>query len=82
MVVTEIRIIDNAKLRKTLHIECMKHKQQLKINFLAGKHNMKQCRPKMFLVFLLSTTMFMPASGMPYFSFHQFFSKNVSTLKI
>ena len=33
--------IDKAELKKTLHIECVKHNRQLKMNFLVGKHNMK-----------------------------------------
>ena len=37
--------VDKEELRKTLYIECIKHKQQLKIRLLAGKRNMKQYRP-------------------------------------
>ena len=30
--------IDKGELGKRLYIECVRHKQQLKIDFLAGKH--------------------------------------------
>lgn len=52
----------------------MKHKQQLKTNFLAGQHNMKQCPAKnVSYVLLLSITMCMPTSGMTHFPFDQYF---------
>ena len=50
--------IDKAQLGKTLYIECMKHNRQLKVNFLAGKQNMKQYRPKMFLACNFSVSLF------------------------
>ena len=41
--------IDKAELQKTFCIEYMKHKQQLKIIFLAGDRHMKRYRPKSLL---------------------------------
>ena len=50
--------IHKAQLRKKLHIKCMKPNRQLKVNFLAGKQNMKQYRPKnVSCVRVLSITM-------------------------
>ena len=58
-------IQDEIEFRKTLYIECMKHNRQLKICFLAGRHNVKQYQPKTFLVCELSVSLliFIPASG-------------------
>ena len=50
--------IDKVQFSKKLYIECMKHNRQLKVNFLAGKQNMKQCRPKIFLVWDFSVSLF------------------------
>ena len=46
LVVTEVT---KQNLDKTLYIECMKFNRQLRVNFLAGKHNKEQYRPKTFL---------------------------------
>ena len=46
------------ELEKRYQIECIKHNQQLKINFLSGKHSMKQYRPKTFLACEFSVSPF------------------------
>ena len=51
---------DKVQLRKTLYIECMKHNRKLNVNFLAGKQNMKQCRPKTLLVCKFSVSILCP----------------------
>ena len=55
--------IDKVELSKTWYIECMKHKQQLKINFLTGKRKMKHYWAKTFLACVSQYHYFMPASG-------------------
>ena len=50
LVVTEVTLIKYNSLGKTLCVECLKQNPQLKVNLLEGKWNMKQYRPKMFLV--------------------------------
>ena len=45
-----ISYIDRVELRKTLYLECIKYNRQLKVYFLAEKHNMKQYQAKTFLV--------------------------------
>ena len=42
--------VDKAELQNTLYIECMKYKQELKINFQAGEDAIEQFSPKIFLI--------------------------------
>ena len=67
VLVTLRNYVDETELRGTLYIEFLKHKQQLKIYFLAGKHNMKHFWPQtIFFLVLVSYQHhynFMPTSG-------------------
>ena len=55
--------IHKAQFRKTLYVECMKHNRQQKVNFLAGKQNMKQFPSRTFLVCEFSVSLFYAGSG-------------------
>lgn len=54
VVVTLRNYMDETEQRETLYIECLKHKQQLKITFLAGKHSMKHYWPQTFFYVIVS----------------------------
>ena len=58
-----ISYTDKAQFKKTLYVECIKYNRQLKVNFLAGKQNMTQYRPRTFLACDFSVSLFYAASG-------------------